>query len=106
MPCWIPEADAGMGTHGSWILDPEELAGHAQVNAPMTCLAAVAMAKLGNQVFAPSLPALNEAAPKGQLKQRWLLGAGNRPLAQNFNLGDCHSLGSGLQTQTNGFNLG
>jgi hypothetical protein len=64
------------------------------------------MAKLGHQIFAPSLPGFDKTAPKGQLKECWLLGAGNRPLTQNFNLGDCHSLGSGLQTQTNGFNLG
>jgi hypothetical protein len=94
-----------MGTYGCRLVDPEELAGHAQMDAPMTCLAAVPMAEVGHQVFAPSLPALNEAAPKGQLKQGWLLGAGNRPLPQNSNFGYGHSLGSGLQTQTNGFNL-
>jgi hypothetical protein len=95
-----------MGTWGSWLVDPEELAGHAQMDAPMTRIAAVPMAKLGHQIFAPSLPAFDKTAPKGQFKECWLLGVGNSPLAQNGNLGDGHSLGSGLQTQTNGFNLG
>jgi hypothetical protein len=94
-----------MGAYGSWLVYPEELAGHAQMDAPMTCLAAVAMAKVGKQVLAPSLPPLNQRAPKSQLKKSWIRGAGNRPLPQNSNLGDGHSLGSGLQTQANGFNL-
>jgi hypothetical protein len=51
------------------------------MDAPITRFAAITMAQLGKQVFAPSLPAFDKTAPKGQLKEGWILGAGNRPLA-------------------------
>ena len=83
IPFGIPESDAGMGAYGCRLVDPEKLSGHTQMDPPMPRLAAVFMGQVGHQVFTPAPPALNATAPKSELKEGWLLGAGNGPLAKD-----------------------
>ena len=64
------------------LVEPEELAGHAQVHAPVARVrgsATTGAAEAGHQILAAPLPAHQAAALQGLTKGGWLARGSNGP---------------------------